>query len=759
MEHRVSAHLPETLSRWGTVKVLGEATLRAGERHDLAIALTLSRPVPAGHSVEAWVHFVSNLQMLQLRDPSGEAYFACDCDTVPLRPEVTFDGPVHGPGSYFPYRRYAAARLLAEAPAGTVFIFRFQRLRQQTYEETLFNFRAVVMAGDRVAGYLGDAGYVVTGSAAGHLRVIAPTCIVRGEPFEVRIITRDRWGNKTGDDPGDWPLALTVGEGPGVLRHGTPVWDAACRLHRIPDCRLDTDGVHYLRATAGALTGESDPVVVRQSWAARLLWGDLHQHAYTGDGRGRPRANYLYARDHAGADFLSVAAHQELLIGKPLLHLDDYAEVPCQTGWEELVEATEELNGQGIITILGSEAGALGPIAGHMNSYFLDPRNRPELERTHGELHWSSAARVPRDFADYRAALEQAVGELQLMPHAHAGGTPDRYEISQPAYLTSVEIVSVHGIFEEFYHRWLANGRRVGVHGGGDNHMTSAANGNPGHHYPNTNGLTGAWARTPDRRGVWDAYRDRRTHAVTGNQRIFLEFSVDGTAMGGVASGGRRERRIALQVAGTSPLLSVELWRDGEVVAGWRQSVPEQCCLRLAWTDNVGSRRVDDSRTTGHIALPGASLGIRSVLCPYTVSDAFVEVDGTLDFRTNAYSGTPRGLICDVLGQPTGDLHFAIHDRMHDCALLDGSWSVPLGQAGTVLSRPLGTPERFRRALFTPEPSDHWFTLAADWVDPAGPRTLGLDWRDTAGPGSYYFVRLEQLDGNLAWSSPVWIAD
>ena len=42
----------------------------------------------------------------------------------------------------------------------------------------------------------------------------------------------------------------------------------------------------------------------------------------------------------------------------------------------------------------------------------------------------------------------------------------------------------------------------------------------------------------------------------------------------------------------------------------------------------------------------------------------------------------------------------------------------------------------------------------------AGPRDVDLKWTDTdppAGSLNYYYVRIEQADSNLAWSSPMWI--
>jgi len=42
--------------------------------------------------------------------------------------------------------------------------------------------------------------------------------------------------------------------------------------------------------------------------------------------------------------------------------------------------------------------------------------------------------------------------------------------------------------------------------------------------------------------------------------------------------------------------------------------------------------------------------------------------------------------------------------------------------------------------------------------EPGGPKTSG-EWQDAAGapPGTYYYLRVELVGGEFAWSSPVWL--
>lgn len=51
--------------------------------------------------------------------------------------------------------------------------------------------------------------------------------------------------------------------------------------------------------------------------------------------------------------------------------------------------------------------------------------------------------------------------------------------------------------------------------------------------------------------------------------------------------------------------------------------------------------------------------------------------------------------------------------------------------------------------------------LVATEVDPNAPRTAQFTYREATGTerrgSDYYYVRVVQLDGHLAWSSPIWV--
>jgi hypothetical protein len=762
----VSAHLPDELLVWGDVEAVGDQILTVAASESLTVDVVLAKPVPAGQTLEVWTHFVSDIERLQVDDPDAPAYFSCE-STVAFEPFARPDAKVHGPGTFFPYRRYAGIRLTEEAPAGTRFTFHLDDVSMQTYEETLFNLRFAILEGDDLIGLLGDAFYIVKGSEKAQLWVICPTCVETGTPFSCHIVTLDRLHNKTGDplEELDFEVTLT-GDLEGEPVPAEITFDAEKQHHLAGGIQFDLEGLSYLKVSLKddpRVFGVSNPIVIKDEWPAKVYWGDVHQHTYFADGRGTPAANTEYAISTSCLDFLSVAPHQEATYSAGLLRID---RPPVQKGWKELQEAAETYNGKDIVTILGSEAGSLARIAAHMNSYYLNIDNRPELER----LGVDRSEETRRLFEEsdrlelynrYLDVLESSKGEVLLLPHAHACGGPGRWFLpKRPEYQTNIEICSVHGVFEEFYTQWLEHGHFVGVHGSGDNHMTSTGNGNPGWHYPNTNGLAAAYATDWSRQGVWDAIKHRRTYAVTGNQRFYLDFTVNGSPMGDIVVDGDSTRSLALTVAGTAPILKVDLIKNNDVIETFRPPLTSRRYLRLTWTDSWGSRRVDDSLTTGALALEDGHLTVTDTIHMYHRTDRFDEQDdGSVAFRTNAYSGITRGAILAVDAEDDDVLHVTIDDTYLDRTVLQETLDVPLDARSGTLTRRLDAPDRARRPCYTPEPRQPAFTLESEWIDPEWPKVVALEWQDEDEAPAFYYVRVEQIDGNIAWSSPVWFVD
>src|SRR5690606_14010317 len=114
------------------------------------------------------------------------------------------------------------------------------------------------------------------------------------------------------------------------------------------------------------------------------------------------------------------------------------------------------------------------------------------------------------------------------------------------------------------------------------------------------------------------------------NQRIYLDFAINGEEMGAIVVDPAAAREITLDIAGTAPILKVELMRNNEVIQAYRPPLHERRYLRLGWTDSWIGRRVDDSLTTGELSLADGGLSLVDTLNMYHRTDAFVEEDGSV---------------------------------------------------------------------------------------------------------------------------------
>lgn len=739
-----TAPIPAHLQTWGEVQPVSPDRLVAGGRCDLEIEVELARSIPAGRSIEVWAHFVSDIPDFQCDSESDPAFFGCTCSDGRFRTFSYGRGSVHGSGSYFPYRAYAGVTLQDDGEPGQKVLIRLRRLRMQTYSDPLFNLRFALKDGEELLGYLGDACWPVLGGRTQALRVVAPTVVGVGEPFDCHVLARDRYGNPAGEDLD--PEALVVAAG-GPQHEGFTAGEEPF-LAVLREVRLDEERIAYItiRDARSGAEGRSNPVVGRHEVEERIYWGDIHQHAYYLDGRCRPATSYRYGRLVGRLDFGSVAPHMNGLFSPPRVYL----EAEDQEGWPELRDATKEADREPDFSALLGYEGTLRSYTGDQNVYLSDFDVLPV------------EVRLGRGVESYEEFLREAPemkGKMLLLPHAHAGGGPSRYDLPRlPQWQTNVEICSVHGVFPEFYHAWLRDGRRVGVHGAGDNHMPAMGNANPGKHYVNTNGLTACRAPRNTRGAIWNAFRDRKTYAVTFNKRIYLDFSVNGQPMGEVLREPPSEAHIRIEVAGTEPLHRVELLKNCRVVRVWRPEVASRDTLRVIWHDTWNERRCDDSTTHGAIQARDADISLLRALNLYNFHERVTERDGGILFQTSAYSQTPRGVLLAAgrVGSE-GALVFSVEDSRWGEVMLDVTFELPLSERSTALNRPLNVDASRLRPEFTPEPIVPEFRVEADWADPDGPMTAEIEWQDECAEGDYYYVRVEQMGGARAWSSPIWV--
>jgi hypothetical protein len=749
IEHRPGAYFPAGFPLHGSVKLLSPQTVEAGSRNQHRVELTIGgMPIETGTSIEIWKHFTSDVEEFQASNPGAPAYLS-----AALPPGVSAEWTIHtnwvqrNDPSVFPYRKCAAMTLksgrLKTGDRVTFDLGGRAGLRMQFYEENLFNFRFVIVREGKVIGYVGDAIMKVTGGPLRQLRVQAPSVVKAGEDFPVEVVPLDAWVSQA-KNPRGLELRLR-GES---LQGGTFRWEEALGHYVARDVKTSAEGT--LRINVQTADGQyraiSNPVWVEKSPLRRIYFGELHQHTYLADGRGRFDELYLYGRRVGLLDFGAVTPHHNFITGQgPSFYLPK--RYP-NNDWPQLQQVTKLVNGwEGFVSLLGYEY-SVGTNAGGHHNIFYNADNAPST--------------MELDPANPNAPIGKMLKTLHLarvptlvIPHI-GGGPPDWSHPTDPRIERLFEIASVHGVFEESWQKHLAAGLRQGVIAAGDTHTTSMGIAYPGLIYVNSNGLAGVWAWDKNRQSIWDGLYDKRTFATTGNQRILADFRVNGEPMGGeISSAGAREARIEARVSGTSPMLSVELVKNGRVIHSVRPALARSHLARIVWGDNIYQRRAAIGLRAG--SLRAAGLRLRQTV---NLDQAFEEITQTRDgllWKTAAVSGDRDGVLVDLAEVSDDSLLFRLDDS-GTVGIVE--FAIPLKQ--------LREQGRFTYRHAAPHVSHPYmkqmdlepaFTVECELIEQNAPLDAAFEFvdRDALKPGDYFYLRLEQLDTNKAWTSPVWV--
>ena len=299
----------------------------------------------------------------------------------------------------------------------------------------------------------------------------------------------------------------------------------------------------------------------------------------------------------------------------------------------------------------------------------------------------------------------------------------------------------------------LARGLRFGLIASTDDHW-----GYPGAY---REGLAAVWADELTRESIWDALQARRTYALTGD-RIMLEFYLNEKPMGSEMPFDTR-REIAVRVEAMDEIDKVEILKNGRVVH--REHVPTvvpndhfrggraKIAIRWGWGPwaQLDMERICDWQ--GEIRLQDAQL-LKAT--PMFQSGPFDEdrrdrlsnvTENGLDFisftsRQNAFlQDATKGVIVEVDGQPESRLLISLSRpstvsfQRTFAQMMESASSHFTGEftSESVLIHRLLVPQSYQLEFTWTDQSDH-------------PQTT-----------DYYMVRVTQMNGQMAWSSPIWV--
>jgi hypothetical protein len=520
----------------------------------------------------------------------------------------------------------------------------------------------------------------------------------------------------------------------------------------------------------------------------RLYWGDIHNHNELGYAQGSLERSYDIARSHL--DFYAFTPHGQYADGGVP---DGYPVV--NDNWERIQRAAAKNNTPGIFTcFLGYEWHSSA--WGHVHVIQVEDGQHQHFAPTLADLQ-----------AHFRGA------EAILVPHHTAYVNGVDWELFDESLSPLVEIFSEHGCSERDIglhpmlghsggpggHQFtaqhgLALGKRFGFTAGTDNH-----DGYPGGYGL---GITGVWATANDRESIFEALRSRRTVACSGD-RVEVEFHCGASPMGSVVSAADA-REITYSVRGWDFIKQIELVRDNVPVHvqipdyTTSQGVGSSAFYQNSETPSTGSgdRRYRLRFEWGWGPMKGyqvydwegeleVSGGRIEQLVPCFTSDPFDEErrkvanlsgetacswkshtsrGGVFTTRNGSTANSANDALCvEIVGDERTRLTLHMRCESHK-SLLATSSDFPISTHGgsKELTVTVGDLLRGRQG--------HRLDDFPTWVvaHRAVPESLytmrgshsldGIDALNANGEDSFYYLRVTQENGQMAWSSPIWVS-
>lgn len=589
-------------------------------------------------------------------------------------------------------------------------------IRAQSYVEEGFQFRVLVDP-------FGTGEYVqlpevltvdiVPGSPS-RIKAFLPSQGRPGQELRLSVRSEDYWGNVTSEsskeivakEPGSAEIKAE-----GKLEDGTAVLPLS----------FERQGTHRLQVESPdlELTTTTNPVVIDDHSSDSIFWGDIHGQSVETVGTGTVREYFEFAKDRAFVDFASHAGN-DFQITEEL--------------WGEIREQVRKFNEPGeFVTFLCYEWSANTSRGGDHNVYFLEDE---------ADIHKSSSWQTKSDFHKHEGThpvsklYERYRGREDVMIIPHQGGRPAELDSFDDQLSPLVEILSTWGVFEWFGQEALEKGYRIGFAGGSDDHT-----GRPGATYPSNEtgwnfnikgGLLALRADDLNRESLWTALKSRNCYVTTG-ARIILDVSVGGQEMGGQVE-CTNPPTIQVNVHGTAPVQRVDLFRASDRISTVDVSEGEEL-LEFLWKGARSRNRNKVQDWSGGLALDRGRIRQAEGFGFDHPQQGITRTTDTALKWTSASSGNYQGVRLALDAPREAQISFVTE-------ALNRRFKIRELDSHRVESE--GDPEKKLEVRRTGEATkkDLQLELKADQIQ--------------AGVNPYY-VRVMQSDGEMAWSSPIFV--
>ncbi len=301
----------------------------------------------------------------------------------------------------------------------------------------------------------------------------------------------------------------------------------------------------------------------------------------------------------------------------------------------------------------------------------------------------------------------------------------------------------------------------------------------PGHY---GQGLMAVLAEDLTRDSLWDAFSNRRVYGETGD-RMELDFTCNGAPMGSILPAADR-RELYVHVQGMDAIDRIELLRNDRVIAThshqgtWQAPKPGTRSrwtvrLELGWGPLIAEFPVPDKKWQGSLQLSDGRM-LDWQPCWVSLGQPIPTLTGSradFEIATSQHleeRGVRNALVFEFEADPDATLELQLdgpEPHKDAFALIESVASV--AERSHLLWDKAGSVETLRQvAGVTPAQAEHTeayyhfaHKLKVHKAMPESARTATLTFVDDEPlhGETHYRVRVEQRNGQRAWSSPIWI--
>ncbi len=621
-------------------------------------------------------------------------------------------------------------------------------IRVQTFCEKTFEFRVLVDAFatyDYVQLPVQPEISIVAGQPAQYQAII-PSLRAVNQSFRLCLKGVDRWGNPSNlcKDRMQLTANLPVSGLPTEIQFTEGKF-----AHVIEPLIVKKQGdlVISLLNEQGKTIAQTNPCRFVQSAALLPYWGDLHGQSEETIGTNSAREFYEFARDKA---FLDICVHQ----GNDFQITTEF--------WQHLNELSAEFNKVGsFITFPGWEWSGNTGLGGDRNVLLMS-EGRP--------IHRSSHALVTdhSDIADDANSADILFANLKdedCVVFAHIGGRYADIKMSHDQHLErAVEVHSAWGTFEWLVHDAFEQGYRVGIVANSDGHK-----GRPGASHPGATkfgaygGLTCVLSPKFSRAGIMSGLRKRHHYATTGNRCILdtcLKFKQEAEllvdypdqnpkrskfvkeAMMGDVLRSRADRvQFCVSVHGSAPVERIDIRNGLETIEIFRPYSERDLGrrIRVLWEGSEYRGRGRETIWDGSAELINNQFECPSPINYYNLDKKFEQSAPNRIEWTALTTGGFGGFDALLTNPSTGTLKIQTNLVKQEIPVSS------IGRDEQVFSK--GGIDRRIRIFRLPDVNAH-FRIS-----------LERDFSVYKNHDNAFYVRVTFEDGNVAWSSPIYIID